>query len=181
MRLALLQNTVRIHVLPTEDIIALAKSRLTRTLTPEECQQYLHVEMCPTGPWRLMKWLQVHWKRNNYSFLLRTQVATPMIPKNDPLIKYSKCSRESPSAACLALHFSIREWDLQFSWAIPRNTAVGAVDKIGGVARHSLVVCSASILILYVRLNFVVVGSSPHDHSHRPSLREFRVHQILGE
>jgi hypothetical protein len=35
-------------VLPTKDIIGLAKSRLTRTLTPEECQQYLHVDSCPT-------------------------------------------------------------------------------------------------------------------------------------
>jgi WD40 repeat protein len=43
----LVQDTVRVYVLPTEDIIALAKSRLTRTLTPEECQQYLHVEKCP--------------------------------------------------------------------------------------------------------------------------------------
>ena len=46
----LVQDTVRVYVLPTKDIIALAKSRLTRKLTPEECQQYLHVEMCPTGP-----------------------------------------------------------------------------------------------------------------------------------
>ena len=29
---------------------ALARSRLTRTLTPEECRQYLHVEACPAGP-----------------------------------------------------------------------------------------------------------------------------------
>jgi WD40 repeat protein len=44
----LLLDTVRVYVLPTEDIIALAKSRLTRTLTPEECQQYLHMDTCPT-------------------------------------------------------------------------------------------------------------------------------------
>jgi|GEM_PF-2076448 WD40 repeat protein len=46
----LVQNTVRVYVLPTRDIIALAKSRLTRTLTLEECQQYLHVEECPAVP-----------------------------------------------------------------------------------------------------------------------------------
>lgn len=43
----LVQDTVRVYVLPTEDIIALAKSRLTRTLTETECQQYLHVDKCP--------------------------------------------------------------------------------------------------------------------------------------
>jgi len=29
------------------ELIALAKSRLTRSLTTEECQQYLHLEDCP--------------------------------------------------------------------------------------------------------------------------------------
>ena len=43
---AAVQNTVRVYVLPTKDIIALAKSRLTRALTTEECQQYLHVDKC---------------------------------------------------------------------------------------------------------------------------------------
>ena len=47
---ALVQNTVRVYVLPTRDIIALAKSRLTRTLTTEECQQYLHMQVCPVAP-----------------------------------------------------------------------------------------------------------------------------------
>jgi WD40 repeat protein len=46
----LVLDTVRVYVLPTEDVIALAKSRLTRTLSPEECQQYLHVEECPAVP-----------------------------------------------------------------------------------------------------------------------------------
>jgi WD40 repeat protein/class 3 adenylate cyclase len=46
----LVLDTVRVYVLPTEDIIALAKSRLTRTLTPEECQQYLHMDVCPAVP-----------------------------------------------------------------------------------------------------------------------------------
>jgi hypothetical protein len=31
-------------------LIALAKSRVTRSLTTEECQQYLHVEACPAEP-----------------------------------------------------------------------------------------------------------------------------------
>jgi WD40 repeat protein len=41
---------VYVFVLPIEDLVALAKSRLIRTLTTEECQQYLHVETCPAGP-----------------------------------------------------------------------------------------------------------------------------------
>jgi WD40 repeat protein len=38
---------VRVYLLKLEDIVALAKSRLTRSLTTEECQQYLHMETCP--------------------------------------------------------------------------------------------------------------------------------------
>jgi len=41
---------VYVFVLPIDDLVALAKSRLTRTLTTEECQQYLHVATCPTEP-----------------------------------------------------------------------------------------------------------------------------------
>jgi WD40 repeat protein/transcriptional regulator with XRE-family HTH domain len=37
-----------IFVLPIDDLVALAKSRLTRTLTTDECQQYLHVPACPS-------------------------------------------------------------------------------------------------------------------------------------
>jgi WD40 repeat protein len=37
-----------IFVLPIDDLVALAKSRLTRTLTTDECQQYLHVSSCPS-------------------------------------------------------------------------------------------------------------------------------------
>ena len=39
-------DTVNVWVLPPDDLIALARSRLTRTFTPEECRQYLHVEAC---------------------------------------------------------------------------------------------------------------------------------------
>ncbi len=38
---------VRIYALPLEDIIAMAKSRLTRGLTTDECRKFLHVEQCP--------------------------------------------------------------------------------------------------------------------------------------
>ena len=44
------ESGVYVFVLPIEDLVALAKSRLTRSLTVEECQQYLHVESCPADP-----------------------------------------------------------------------------------------------------------------------------------
>jgi len=40
-------GTLRVYFLRLEDLIAYAKSRLTRTLTQEECQRYLHREVCP--------------------------------------------------------------------------------------------------------------------------------------
>ena len=43
-------GTARIYLLRIEDLIALAKQRVTRSLTTEECQQYLHVTTCPTEP-----------------------------------------------------------------------------------------------------------------------------------
>jgi WD40 repeat protein len=39
-------RTVRIYALPLDDIIAIAKSRVTRALTTDECRKYLHVEKC---------------------------------------------------------------------------------------------------------------------------------------
>lgn len=42
-------GTVRLYVLPLEELVSLAHSRLTRTWTTEECRQYLHVDECPTG------------------------------------------------------------------------------------------------------------------------------------
>jgi WD40 repeat protein/serine/threonine protein kinase/DNA-binding SARP family transcriptional activator len=40
-------GTVRFYVLSLPDLIELAQSRLTRHLTEQECQQYLHEEKCP--------------------------------------------------------------------------------------------------------------------------------------
>jgi WD40 repeat protein len=37
----------RLFILDVDELIALAESRLTRTLTDEECQEYLHVTQCP--------------------------------------------------------------------------------------------------------------------------------------
>ncbi|MEO8391962.1 MAG: protein kinase [Chloroflexota bacterium] len=42
-------STTRIYVVHLDDLMALAKSRLTRTFTPQECQQYLHTDVCPAG------------------------------------------------------------------------------------------------------------------------------------
>jgi WD40 repeat protein/class 3 adenylate cyclase len=43
-------GTNRIYLLKIEDLMALAKSRLTRALTAEECQEYLHAATCPPVP-----------------------------------------------------------------------------------------------------------------------------------
>ena len=40
---------VRLFVLKIDDLMELAKRRLTRTLTLEECQKYLHMEQCPAA------------------------------------------------------------------------------------------------------------------------------------
>ncbi|HXQ32402.1 MAG TPA: hypothetical protein VN843_00135, partial [Anaerolineales bacterium] len=50
LAMAVQDGTVRIHLLRMEDLVALAKKRVTRTLTTEECRQYLHIETCPTEP-----------------------------------------------------------------------------------------------------------------------------------
>jgi WD40 repeat protein/DNA-binding SARP family transcriptional activator/class 3 adenylate cyclase len=42
-------GTVRIWALDVDDLIEIAENGLTRTLTNEECRQYLHTERCP-GP-----------------------------------------------------------------------------------------------------------------------------------
>jgi WD40 repeat protein/transcriptional regulator with XRE-family HTH domain len=43
-------RVVHIYELDMENLIAIAKSRLTRTWTLEECQKYLHVNACPSEP-----------------------------------------------------------------------------------------------------------------------------------
>jgi WD40 repeat protein len=51
IHLASLNNdgTVWIYTIPIKDLVALAKSRLTRPFTTAECQQYLHTDICPAG------------------------------------------------------------------------------------------------------------------------------------
>ncbi len=40
-------GAVRLFVLSTNELISLAQSRVTRSLTDDECQRYLHLESCP--------------------------------------------------------------------------------------------------------------------------------------
>ena len=39
-------GTGRVYVIPTEDLVALARTRVTRGLATEECQKYLHATTC---------------------------------------------------------------------------------------------------------------------------------------
>ncbi len=43
-------GTARVYALPLEDIVAIAKSRLTRAWTLDECQKFLHMDECPADP-----------------------------------------------------------------------------------------------------------------------------------
>jgi WD40 repeat protein len=43
-------GTARIYLVKIEELVALAKQRVTRSLTTEECQQYRHVTTCPVEP-----------------------------------------------------------------------------------------------------------------------------------
>ena len=40
----------RVYLLNLEDLVKLARTRVTRSLTAEECQKYLHLSQCPTSP-----------------------------------------------------------------------------------------------------------------------------------
>jgi WD40 repeat protein len=40
-------GSVRIYAVRVEDLMALARSSVTRSLTMEECPKYFHVEECP--------------------------------------------------------------------------------------------------------------------------------------
>lgn len=41
------RDGTRVYALPLEDIVAIARSRMTRTLTNDECQKFLHMATCP--------------------------------------------------------------------------------------------------------------------------------------
>ena len=40
-------TTVRVWALDIEELLAIARRNVTRSLTDEECRQYLHVDACP--------------------------------------------------------------------------------------------------------------------------------------
>jgi WD40 repeat protein/DNA-binding SARP family transcriptional activator len=40
-------GTVRVYALKLEELVSLARKRLTRSLTDDECRRYLHVDACP--------------------------------------------------------------------------------------------------------------------------------------
>ena len=40
-------GNVRFYVLAVDELVDIAESRLTRSLTEEECQEYLHLDGCP--------------------------------------------------------------------------------------------------------------------------------------
>ena len=42
-------GVVRLLAANSEDLLALAKTRVTRSLTEDECRRYLHLEACPAG------------------------------------------------------------------------------------------------------------------------------------
>jgi hypothetical protein len=41
---------VRVHASSIEELMELARTRITRSLTTDECRTYLHVEKCPATP-----------------------------------------------------------------------------------------------------------------------------------
>ncbi len=41
---------VQVYAMDINDLMALARSRVTRNLTPAECEKYLHVDKCPPIP-----------------------------------------------------------------------------------------------------------------------------------
>jgi len=45
-----MDGVIREYTLNIEELVQLAKARLTRSLTTEECKEYLHVEQCPSEP-----------------------------------------------------------------------------------------------------------------------------------
>jgi WD40 repeat protein len=50
LAIASADGVVRIFLINSEELLALAQSRVTRSLTAAECKEYLHVEPCPSSP-----------------------------------------------------------------------------------------------------------------------------------
>jgi WD40 repeat protein len=45
-----MDGTIRVYALRLEELVALARQRLTRSLTDDECRRYLHLDACPPAP-----------------------------------------------------------------------------------------------------------------------------------
>jgi hypothetical protein len=43
-------GTVQVYVMDIHDLLKLARSRVTRDLTPDECKRYFQSEKCPPLP-----------------------------------------------------------------------------------------------------------------------------------
>jgi hypothetical protein len=43
-------DAIRVHVLPIDELVNLAQSRVTRWWTEDECRKLLHQEQCPDRP-----------------------------------------------------------------------------------------------------------------------------------
>ncbi len=41
------EGMVRVWALDIDDLLAIAQQKVTRSLTEDECRQYLHVDACP--------------------------------------------------------------------------------------------------------------------------------------
>ncbi len=46
----LTKSAVRMYLVNLDDVVTVARSRVTRSLTTKECQQYLHMDSCPDEP-----------------------------------------------------------------------------------------------------------------------------------
>jgi hypothetical protein len=42
-------DLARVWALDVDDLLEIARKEVTRSLTDEECRQYLHVESCPVS------------------------------------------------------------------------------------------------------------------------------------
>jgi WD40 repeat protein len=48
LAVARVDNVGGVYLLRIEDLVTLARARLTRSFTPDECQRFLHLDYCPS-------------------------------------------------------------------------------------------------------------------------------------
>jgi hypothetical protein len=78
-------GTVALHLLPIDELRDLARERVTRTLTDEECRQYLHVEGCPGGDLDASRsaWRSHAWSRSEHSTCAHIRLAVRPVSRRD--------------------------------------------------------------------------------------------------